>query len=67
MGFIMDLLKELKKIRGVEEAYTVYGVYDLIAKVQRRSMNDLKNTVNQEIRKLVKVQSTLTMIVSKIS
>ena len=67
MGFIIDLLKELKKIRGVEEAYTVYGVYDLIAKVQRRSMNDLKNTVNQEIRKLVKVQSTLTMIVSKIS
>jgi len=27
------VLKDLKKIEGVEEAYAVYGVYDIIAKV----------------------------------
>ena len=58
-----EVLRELKKMDGVKEAYTVYGVYDVIAKVEASSMDKLKDIITWRIRKLEKVRSTLTMIV----
>ena len=58
-----EVLRELKKIEGVEEAYSVYGVYDVIVKVKADSMDKLKDVVTWRIRRLEKVRSTLTMIV----
>ena len=63
IGSESDVLNELKKIEGVEEAYSVYGVYDIIVKVRADSMEKLKDIVAWRIRKLNKVRSTLTMIV----
>ncbi|MEM2028879.1 MAG: Lrp/AsnC ligand binding domain-containing protein, partial [Candidatus Bathyarchaeia archaeon] len=37
-----EVLNELKKVEGVEEAYSVYGVYDIVAKVRAESMEKLK-------------------------
>ena len=58
-----EVLAELKKVEGVEEAYSVYGVYDVIAKVKADSMDKLKDIVTWRIRRLNRVRSTLTMIV----
>ena len=58
-----EVLSELKKIEGVEEAYSVYGVYDIVAKVRADTMDKLKDIVTWRIRRLNKVRSTLTMIV----
>ncbi|HIE14995.1 TPA: Lrp/AsnC family transcriptional regulator [Candidatus Bathyarchaeota archaeon] len=58
-----EVLKSLRNIPGVEEAYSVYGVYDIIAKVKAESMDKLKDIVTWRIRRLEKVRSTLTMIV----
>ncbi|MEM2273689.1 MAG: Lrp/AsnC ligand binding domain-containing protein [Candidatus Bathyarchaeia archaeon] len=58
-----EVLNELKKVEGVEEAYSVYGVYDIVAKVRADSMEKLKDIVTWKIRRLNKVRSTLTMIV----
>ena len=57
-----DVLKELKTIEGVEEAYFSYGVYDLITKIKADTMDKLKETVTRRIRTLSKVRSTLTLI-----
>ena len=57
------VLKELKKVEGVDEAYAVYGVYDIIARVKADTMDRLKETVTWRVRRLDKVRSTLTMIV----
>ena len=57
-----EVLKELKKIEGVEEAYFSYGVYDLITKIKADSMDKLKEMVTRQIRSLSKVRSTLTLI-----
>ncbi len=57
-----DVVRELKKIDGVEEAYFSYGVYDIIAKVKADSMEKLKDTVTRKIRTLGRVRSTLTLI-----
>ena len=54
--------KELLKVEGVIEASIVYGVYDIVAKVEADTMEELKQTVTWKIRRLGKVRSTLTMI-----
>jgi len=43
----------------------VYGVYDVIAKVQTDSMSRLKEVISLKIRKLDKIRSTLTTIASE--
>lgn len=59
--FDMELMKELRKIKGVEEAYPLYGVYDVIVRTKADTMDEIKETHNK-IRKLEKVRQTLTMI-----
>jgi DNA-binding Lrp family transcriptional regulator len=58
-----ELLKELQGIESVKEAYSVYGVYDIVVKVEAETMDKLKEIVTWKIRRLDKVRSTLTMIV----
>ncbi|OYT45829.1 Lrp/AsnC family transcriptional regulator [Candidatus Bathyarchaeota archaeon] len=58
-----EVLKALREVEGVKEAYSVYGVYDIIAKIEADSMDKLKDVVTWRIRRLDKVRSTLTMIV----
>lgn len=58
-----QVLQALQSIPGVQEAYLVYGVYDLIAKIAADDMDTLKNAIMTKIRQLDKVRSTLTMIV----
>ncbi len=63
IGSESDVLKDLKAIPEVKEAHMVYGVYDIIARIQTETMQSLKDTISWKIRRLDKVRSTLTMIV----
>jgi DNA-binding Lrp family transcriptional regulator len=65
IGSENEVLKALRKIDGVKEAYSVYGVYDIIAKIEAETMDKLKEMVTWHIRRLDKVRSTLTMIVTE--
>ena len=61
--FMTDVLKALRDVEGVREAYSVYGVYDIVAKVEAENMDKLKDLVTWKIRRLQNIRSTLTMIV----
>ncbi|MCW3991775.1 MAG: Lrp/AsnC ligand binding domain-containing protein [Candidatus Bathyarchaeota archaeon] len=63
IGAENEVLKELRAISEVKEAHMVYGVYDIIARVETDTMQELKDTISWKIRRLDKVRSTLTMIV----
>jgi len=63
IGAENDVLKDLKTITEIKEAHMVYGVYDIIARVETETMQELKDTISWKIRRLDKVRSTLTMIV----
>ncbi len=63
LGAEEELVAEVKKITNVTEVYVVYGVYDLILKVEADTMEKVKETITWHIRRLEKVRSTLTMIV----
>jgi DNA-binding Lrp family transcriptional regulator len=58
-----EILKELRTMEHVKEAYLVYGVYDIVAKVEADTMDKLKEFTSFKVRRLNKVRSTLTMIV----
>lgn len=63
LGKEEDMLKVLRGINGIKEAYFVYGPHDIIAKIEAESVEALKNIVTFKIRGLTQVQSTITMTV----
>ena len=65
IGSEADVLKDLKKVEGVDEAFAVYGVYDIIARAKADTMDKLKEIISLHIRRVDRVRSTLTLIVSE--
>lgn len=62
VGAEETVLERIKTIPAVKEAYIVYGVYDIIARVEEDEMGVLKDLISESIRKIDLVRSTLTMI-----
>lgn len=58
-----EVLKRLREVPEVREAYVVYGVYDIIVKVETDSMDHLKETIAKKVRKLGNIRSTITTVV----
>jgi Lrp/AsnC family transcriptional regulator for asnA, asnC and gidA len=59
--FNQQLMKTLRAIKGVEEAYPLYGVYDIIVRTRANTMDEIKE-IHNKIRRLQNVRQTLTMI-----
>ena len=64
-GSETEVLEKVRGINGVEEAFVVYGVYDIVAKLKAKTMGELKEIVLQCIRKRSSITSTLTLIVAE--
>ena len=58
-----QVIIDLQAIPEVKESYVVYGVYDVIARVEAESMQHLKDVVSLRIRQLDTVRTTLTMVI----
>ena len=65
LGAERDVIDRIKSIPNVFEAHVVYGVYDIVAKVEAESLEKVKETVIDRLRTLDKVRSTLTMVVEE--
>ena len=57
-----EVIDELKKIDEVKNVYFVYGVFDVVAKIEAPSSEKLKNTITWKIRRLEKIRSTQTLM-----
>jgi DNA-binding Lrp family transcriptional regulator len=57
-----SVLKDLKTMPEIIEAYVSYGVYDLIVKVRTENIETLKEIVTYKIRSIKNVRKTLTLI-----
>jgi DNA-binding Lrp family transcriptional regulator len=58
-----QMLGEIRRMEGVEEAEMVYGNYDIVARLKTETMDKLKQTVASCIRTTNKVLATQTTIV----
>ena len=59
---IEEVKERLEKIASIKEVHTLYGVYDLIAKVNAETMDDVKTIIPRHIRRLENIRSAITMI-----
>jgi DNA-binding Lrp family transcriptional regulator len=57
------VVSTLEKLDAVVEIFPVYGVYDVVAKVQADTMEKLKDIVTWKVRTLDEVRSTITMLI----
>ena len=61
---IINEVKEILKDEKVNyEVQGVYGVYDIVLKLSSDNAENLRAIITNKIRKIAKVQSTLTMMV----
>ena len=58
-----NVVSTLEKLDSVVEIFPVYGVYDIVAKIQAETMEKLKDIVTWKVRSLDDVRSTITMLV----
>lgn len=65
IGAEHQVLKALRKIKGVEEAHNLWGVYDIIANVKADNLNVLRQIITKRIGKIAKINSKLTMIITE--
>jgi len=68
LGSDQTIISKIKEILDKEEnikyeVQGVYGVYDIVLKVSSDNSEKLRGVITNKIRKIGKVQSTLTMMV----
>ena len=59
-----DVLKAVKNVEGVQEAFNLWGVYDIIARVKADSMDKLVKIINEKLQ-ISKVHTKLTVVVTE--
>jgi len=62
LGSEQSIMNELKLIPNIKEITGVFGVYDIIAKIEAETANDLREIITWKIRKIKKIRSTLTLM-----
>jgi len=65
MGKANEVIKAIKEVEGVKEAYIVTGEFDIIAKIEANDLKSLGDRVLKNIHTIKGVYRTVTsMIVS---
>ncbi|MCE9651989.1 MAG: Lrp/AsnC ligand binding domain-containing protein [Nitrosarchaeum sp.] len=67
LGSDESIIADIKRILSNEEVeyevQGVYGVYDIVLKLSSKDAEKLRSLITNKIRKVGKIQSTLTMMV----
>ena len=62
LGSEESVITELKSLEGVAEVHGIFGAYDVLAKVESKQVETLRETITWKIRKIPKIRSTLTLM-----
>jgi DNA-binding Lrp family transcriptional regulator len=57
-----SILEEIRKLDEVEEAYLIYGAYDLLIKCIFKTPESLSSFVVNELRKVDGIKDTITNV-----
>jgi DNA-binding Lrp family transcriptional regulator len=67
LGSDESIIEDIKRILATEdvdyEVQGVYGVYDIVLKLSSKDAEKLRAIITNKVRKIGKIQSTLTMMV----
>ena len=56
------LVDQLKRIEGIAEAYRIYGIYDIIVKVEAETIERISEVISYRLKGLKSIKSTITMV-----
>jgi|ETN07SMinimDraft_1059922.scaffolds.fasta_scaffold02676_5 DNA-binding Lrp family transcriptional regulator len=59
-----EIIGELKKVKSVTEIQGVFGIYDIMIKIQATDTKNIDDIIYTQIKRIKKLKSTLTLIVS---
>jgi DNA-binding Lrp family transcriptional regulator len=67
LGSDESIIEDIKRVLATEdvdyEVQGVYGVYDIVLKLSSKDAEKLRAIITNKVRKIGKIQSTLTMMV----
>ena len=55
------IIKSLEKIDGIKEAHGTLGLYDIVAEIECTTDERIQEIVTKQIRKMSKIQSSMTL------
>jgi DNA-binding Lrp family transcriptional regulator len=56
------LVGQLKKIEGISEAYRIYGIYDILVKIEARTIEQIREVIGRKLKNIRNIKSTITMV-----
>jgi len=65
IGFQSHIVNELRKLSEFIDIYRVDSMYDIIAKVNVSSEEELQDITISKVRKIEGIKSTLTLVIAK--
>ena len=65
LGEEKTVIEALKKINGIKEAHGTLGLYDIVAQIESTTDEKIQKIVTQHIRKISKIQSSMTLTSSE--
>jgi len=60
-----EVFAKIEKLKQIREANATYGAFDLVVKVEFKSIEELDRFIFEEIRRIPGVSETSSMIVAK--
>ena len=65
LGFDAEIIHEIKQLEDVKEVHGIFGAYDILVMLESANVENLKDIITWKIRKLNRVRSTLTLLVTE--
>ena len=65
LGEEKTIIETLEKIVGIKEAHGTLGLYDIVAQIECTTDEKIQEIVTQQIRKISKIQSSMTLTSSE--
>jgi DNA-binding Lrp family transcriptional regulator len=63
IGSESAVLEALKKVEGVEEAHSLWGVYDIVARIKADTMDKLKFIISKIVGRNEDIHAKLTLFI----
>ena len=63
LGTEEQVVKTLKTLPQIKETYVVYGIYDLITRVEFADRQELSDIIIRKIRGTPQIKNTITLMV----
>ena len=62
LGSEDKIISDLRKLEHIKDAVGTFGAYDMVAKIEAETSEQLREAVTWKIRKMDKIRSTLTLM-----